>query len=157
PDHAADQQLRRELVLQRGRRVDALGDEDDRERVRARPEEERDLPPHVALDEVPVALDDAAEADELVSDSCCSLGDHYANTSRSLSPSVPSANVRPVAAKNASSSVSTRNRSLTSSTGSRNSSSPRSSRPTRSASASASSMSWVQSRIVASCSVRISR
>src|SRR5262249_36829308 len=107
PDHAADEQLRRELVLQRRRRVDSLRDEHNRERVRARPEEEGDLPPDVALDEVPVALDDAAEADELVPDRCCSLRHHYANTSLSLSSSVSSSNVRPVAAKNASSSVST--------------------------------------------------
>ena len=47
-------------------RRDALGDEDDRERVRDRPDEERDVPPDVALDEVDVALDDAAEPDQLV-------------------------------------------------------------------------------------------
>ena len=41
----------------------ALRDEDDRERVRERPEEERELPPAVALDQVPVALDHAREGD----------------------------------------------------------------------------------------------
>ena len=47
-------------------RLDALADEDDRERVRDRPDEERDVPPDVAADEVHVALEDAAEADQLV-------------------------------------------------------------------------------------------
>src|SRR5207247_5811304 len=57
---------------------DALRDEDDRERVRGRPEEERDLPPGVALDEVPVALDHPVEADELVPK--CPRGFSHANT-----------------------------------------------------------------------------
>src|SRR5947208_14565349 len=131
--------------------MDAIRDEHNRERVHTPPEEERDLPPDVALDEVPVALDDTAEPDELVTNCCCSLGDHYAITSRSLSSSVSSSKLRPVAAKNASSSVSTPKRFLTSSTGSRNSSSPRPSSPTRPARLSASAMSCVQSRLVASC------
>src|SRR5207249_5548716 len=142
-------------VLQCRRRADAFRDEDDRQRVGARPEEERELPPDVALDEVPVPLDDAAEPDELVADDCCRYADHYAITSRSLSSSVSSSKVRPVAAKNASSSVSTPKRSFTSSTGSRKISSPRSRIPTRSASDSASTMSCVQSRMVASWSARI--
>ena len=66
--------------------LDALGDEDDRERVRGRPDEERELPPRVALDQVPVALEDAAEPDELVTERlCCST--HQAHTS--LSSSLP--------------------------------------------------------------------
>jgi hypothetical protein len=50
PHDRSDQQDRGQLVdvdLAAGR-LDALGDEDDRERVRGRPEEERDLPPRVA-------------------------------------------------------------------------------------------------------------
>src|SRR5205814_56064 len=68
PDHGADEQDRRHAVdvdvAALG--LDALGDEDDRERVRDRPEEERDVPPDVALDQVDVALDHAAEPDELM-------------------------------------------------------------------------------------------
>src|SRR5207344_403000 len=52
--------------------------EHDRERVRSRPEEERDLPPRVALDEIPVALDHPVEADELVPQ--CGGGASHANT-----------------------------------------------------------------------------
>src|SRR5262249_12181751 len=159
PDDAADQELRRERVLLGLRDVDAARDEDDRQRVGDRPEQERDVPEQVALRQVEVALDDAGEPDQLVPDRLrarqrCA---HYANTSRSLSSSVSSSNVRPVAAKKASSRVSTPKRSFTSSTGSRKSRRPRSSRPTRSASASASPMSCVHSRIVASCSARTSR
>ena len=47
------------------RRLDALRDEDDRQRVRDGPDEPGDVPPDVALGEVGVALDDAAGADEL--------------------------------------------------------------------------------------------
>src|SRR5439155_20999080 len=102
-----DQQLGRELVPFGGRHVDAARDEDDRERVRDRPEQERDVPPNVALDEVDVALDDAGEPDQLVTDRSARRGGDHANTSRSLSSSVSSSNERPVAVKNASSSVST--------------------------------------------------
>ena len=49
---------------------DALGDEDDRQRVGDRPDEEGDVPPDVALDQVDVALDDADEADHLVTERC---------------------------------------------------------------------------------------
>src|SRR5581483_329527 len=157
PDDGADQELRRQPVdvdLPAGR-LDALADEDDRQRVRDRPDEEGELPPGVALDQVPVALDDPREADQLVPDACGERG-HQANTSRSASSS-SSSNVRPVAAKNASSSVATPKRSFTCSTGSRKSSSPRSRIPIRSASSSASAMSCVQSRIVESCWARISR
>ena len=105
PDHGADEQDRRHLVdvdLPAGG-LDALGDEDDRERVRDRPDEERDVPPDVALDEVDVALDDAGEADELVAERLRPLPAHHSSSSSSL---VSSSNARPVAAKNASSSVS---------------------------------------------------
>src|SRR5205807_7330585 len=101
-------------------------DEDDRERVRDRPHEERDVPQQVALREIDVPLDDSAEADELVAKRECELT-HQPNTSRCSSSSCSSSSkARPVAAKNASSSVSTPNRRFTSSTGSRKSSSPRS-------------------------------
>jgi len=40
-------------------------DEHDRERVRDGPDEERELPQAVALDQVGVALDDAREGDRL--------------------------------------------------------------------------------------------
>src|SRR5207302_5310447 len=129
--------------------VDRAGDEHDRERVRDRPDHEREVPEEVALGEVDVALDDAAEADQLAAQRRSYCG--HPNTSLISSSSVcSSSNVRPVAAKNASSSVWTPYRRLTSATGSRNSSWPRSSSPTRSARASASPMSCVQSRIVAS-------
>src|SRR5439155_20230406 len=59
----------------------AFRDEDDRERVRRGPEEERDLPPRVALDQVPVALDHPVQADELVTKRCSRLS--HANTPRS--------------------------------------------------------------------------
>ena len=87
-------------------RLDPLRDEDDRERVRDRPDEERQIPPDVAAGEVDVALDDAAEPDQVVLEIHCH-GSHQANTSLSSSSSSPpsSSNVRPVAAKNASSSV----------------------------------------------------
>ena len=64
PDDGADQQRRhRRVDVERAAgRLDALRDEDDRERVRDRPDEERDVPPDVALGEVDVALDDAAAA-----------------------------------------------------------------------------------------------
>ena len=78
PDDGADEQGRRHLVdvdLPAGR-LDALRDEDDRQRVRDRPEEERDVPPDVALDEVDVALEDAGEADQLVAKNCRCAG-HY--------------------------------------------------------------------------------
>ena len=72
PDDGADQQDRGHPVDVdlAARRLDPLGDEDDRERVRDRPEEERDVPPDVALDEVHVALDDPGEADQLVAQGC---------------------------------------------------------------------------------------
>ena len=83
-------------------RLDALGDEDDRQRVRDRPDEERDVPPDVALDEVDVPLDDSGEADQLVPEGC--------GCAAALPPLVllgfSSSNGLPVAAKNASSSVS---------------------------------------------------
>src|SRR5207253_7854909 len=111
PDHGADQQCRRRAVdveLPAGG-VDALCDEHDRQRVRERPDKERELPPGVALDEVGVALEDAREADELMPEgrSCAS----HANTPLSAS-SFSCSNSRPVAAKNASSSVSEPNRSF---------------------------------------------
>ena len=48
--------------------ADAARDEHDRERVRDRPEQEREVPEEVALRQVQVALDDPVEADELVAD-----------------------------------------------------------------------------------------
>src|SRR5947207_2330112 len=152
PDHGADQEDRRQPVLRVRCEPDRLRDEDHRERVRDRPDEERELPPDVALDEVPVALDDAPEPDQLVANTC-GYGGHACITSSWRS----SSNARPVAAKNACSSVSTPYRSLISSGDSRQSSLPASRMPTRSASVSASARSWVQSRIVVSCIVRISR
>ena len=68
PDHAADEQLRRELVLRGRREVDAARDEHDRERVGDRPEQEREVPEEVALRQVQVALDDAVEPDQLVAE-----------------------------------------------------------------------------------------
>ena len=99
PDHGADQQDRGDLLdvdVAAGRR-DALRDEDDRERVRDRPDKERDVPPDVALDEVDVPLDHAAEPDQLVAQ-------RKAHGSHDGSP--PFSNAWPLAAKNASSSVS---------------------------------------------------
>ena len=94
--------------------VDAARDEHDRQRVRDRPEQEREIPEEVALGQVEVALDDAVEADQLVAkhaparEGRCRRVAHHANTSLSSSSSVCSSSyVRPVAAKNASSSVST--------------------------------------------------
>ena len=106
PDHGPDQQDRRQLadVDLAARRLDPAGDEHDRERVGCRPEEERKLPPGVALDQVPVPLDDPAEPDQLVTDGHGNRS-HQAYTSRSSSSSASCSNERPVAAKNASSSV----------------------------------------------------
>src|SRR6185437_10802783 len=100
PDHGADEQDRRDPVdVDRpARRRDALGDEDDRERVRDRPEEERDVPPDVALDQVDVALDHAAEPDELVAQ-------REAHGAHQSSPPSPFSKAWPLAAKNASSRV----------------------------------------------------
>src|SRR5262249_34553617 len=90
-------------------RLDPFGDEHDRERVRERPDEERELPPEVALDQVPVALDDACERDRLVAQRTAEhqrAGNRaHANTPL-LASSSSSPNARPVAAKTASSSVS---------------------------------------------------
>src|SRR6185312_6787226 len=100
PDDRPDEQDRGHLVdvdlAAAG--LDALGDEDDRERVRDRPDEEGDVPPDVALDEVDVPLDDAGEADQLVAEGCC-CARHYFSSSSGFS----SSNALPVAAKNASS------------------------------------------------------
>ena len=77
PDDSADEQCRRQAldVDAAARGLHALADEDDRERVGDRPDEERDVPPDVALDQVDVALEDAGEPDELVTENrCCSLG-----------------------------------------------------------------------------------
>src|SRR4029453_10597442 len=135
---------------------DPLCDEDDRQRVRERPDEEGELPPGVALDEAGGSAQGAGEADQLVPEGCCCPS--HANTPLSASTSSLSCpNSRPVAAKNASSSVSERNRALSSSTGSRQSRRPPVRIPTRSASASASARSCVQSRIVASWAAQTSR
>src|SRR3954454_9119267 len=157
PHHRADQQDRRQTVDVDLAAFgdDALGDEDDRQRVGRGPEEERDLPPCVAPDQVPVSLDHSVQADELVTHCCCSFS--HANTPLSASSSFSSSNVRPVAAKNASSRVSTPYCSFTMSAGASAISFPRSRMPTRSASTSASRRSCVQSRIVASWVVQTSR
>src|SRR5207244_13143154 len=106
PDDGADEQHRCEPVLLCGGQVDRAGDEHDRERVRDRPDHEREVPEEVALGEVDVALDDAAEADQLAAQRRGYCG--HPNTSLISSSSVcSSSNVRPVAAKNASSSVCT--------------------------------------------------
>src|SRR6266567_7536137 len=115
-------------------------DEDDRECVRDRPDHERQVPEEVALREIDVPLDDPEQADELVAHLYGVLA--HANTSRYSSSPFSSSNSRPVAAKNASSSVATPKRRFTSSTGSRKSRRPRSRIPIRSASVSASAMSW---------------
>src|SRR6202007_816735 len=98
------------------RQVRRTGDEDDRERVRDRPDHEREVPQEVPLREVDVPLDDPEQADELVAHLHCVLT--HANTSlySSSSPWPSLSNSRPVAAKNASSSVSTPKRLFTSST-----------------------------------------
>src|SRR5205823_13125212 len=157
PDRRADEQPRRQRVL--GGRMQACRtrDEDDRECLSERPDHEGQAPQEGSLREVDVPLDDPEQADELVAHLDGVLT--HANTSRySSSSSWPSfSNSRPVAAKNACSSVGTPKRRFTSSTGSRKSSRPRSRIPTRSASVSASAMSCVQRRIVASCSVRTAR
>src|SRR5207302_10267657 len=145
---------RRQRVLSGRMQARRARDEDDRERVRDRPDHERQVPQEIALREVDVPLDDSEQADELVAHLDCVLA--HANTSRySSSSSWPSfSNSRPVAAKNASSRVLTPKRRFTSSTGSRKSSRPRSRMPTRSARVSASDMSCVPSKIVAACSAR---
>src|SRR5439155_21699807 len=106
PDDRADEQLRRELVLLRRRNADRARDEDDRERVRDRPDHEREIPEEVALGEIDVALDDAAEPDELLTKRR-SDGGHPNTSLYSSSSSASSSKARPVAAKNACSSVST--------------------------------------------------
>src|SRR5260370_534988 len=106
PDDRADEQARRESVLPRRREMHRARDEHDRERVRNRPDHEREVPQEVALREIDVALDDAAEADQLAPQRRGYCG--HPNTSL-ISPSTsPSCSkTRPVAAKNASSSVCT--------------------------------------------------
>ena len=105
PDHGADQQHRGQPVLLGGREARGLRDEDDRERVRDRPDEERELPHRVALDEVPVPLDDPVAGRSARGGLRAAIGSHAVTSSSSSCRS--SSNVRPVAAKNASSSVST--------------------------------------------------
>src|SRR6202007_2396581 len=112
PDDRSDEQDRGELVLLGRRQVLDARDEHDRERVRDRPDHERDVPEDVSLREIDVALDEPHEADELVAHRRA-YGRH-ANTSLNLSSWSSSSNVRPVAAKNASSSVSTPKRRFTS-------------------------------------------
>ena len=103
PDDGAHEQDRRHLVDVDlpAAGLDALGDEHDRERVRDRPDEERDVPPDVALDEVDVPLDDSGEADQLVAEGCGCARHYFSSSSR-----FSSSNDLPVAAKNASSSFS---------------------------------------------------
>src|SRR5207253_6887910 len=90
PDDCADQQRgsRTVDVELAARSVDPLSDEDDRQRVRQRPDEERELPPDVALDEVGVPLEHAGEADQLVTEG--RGGSSHANTPLSASSSSPS-------------------------------------------------------------------
>src|SRR5438067_13872635 len=66
PDRRADEQSRRQPVLAGGGQVLRTRDEDDRERVRDRPDHEREIPEEVALREIDVPLDDPEQADELV-------------------------------------------------------------------------------------------
>src|SRR5204863_4639136 len=102
------EQRGRERVLLRRRQPRGTRDEHDRERVRDRPDHEREIPEEVAPREIDVALDDAAETDELLPERH-SDGGHQPNTSLYSSSSLcSSSKVRPVAAKNASSSVPTR-------------------------------------------------
>src|SRR5204862_5049339 len=98
--------------------LDAFGDEDDRERVRERPDEEGQLPPRVALDEVRVPLEHSRQPDQLVAEGYG--GASHAKTPLSASSSSCScSNSRPVAAKKASSSVSALSRTFSSSVGCR--------------------------------------
>src|SRR4029079_17073932 len=149
PDDRPDQERgRRAVDVDRAAGgLDPLRDEDDRERVGDRPDEEREVPVDVAPREVDVPLDDAGQADQLMLE--LEGGRSHARTllsSASISSS-SSSNPRPVAAKNASSSVSASNWAFSCSAGSSASSRPRSRIPTRPASASASPRSWVQRRI----------
>ena len=80
PDHAADEQLRLELVARGRREADAAGDEHDRQGVRDRPEQEREIPQDVALDEVEVPLDDAVQRDRLVRGSAPAASGRYRRT-----------------------------------------------------------------------------
>src|SRR5947209_20168591 len=89
PDHRADQQ-------RRGRAFDvemaagclpSLGDEHDRQGVGHRPEEECELPPAVALDQVRVSLDHAHQADELAPEWMLFADDHELTSSSSSSSS----------------------------------------------------------------------
>ncbi len=87
----------------------ALGDKDDRERIGDRVQEPRQLPPREAADQVHVALDDAGEADHLAAERPLLGPDHALTSSISsvaVSSSGSSSNDRPVAFRNACSSVS---------------------------------------------------
>ena len=134
------------------RGLDAVGDEHDRERVGDRPDEERELPPAVALDQVGVALDHAERARSPAAGRRA-RGAHHAASSSSL-----------VLERRGRSRPGTRPRACPRRSGARSaaggssaSSRPRSRIPTRSASASASAMSCVHSSVVVSCSRRTSR
>src|SRR5262249_13683755 len=121
PDHGADQQHDGRLVdvdaATAG--LDALGDEHDRQRVGDGVQEPRELPPGEPADQVDVALDDAGEADQLTPKLALLLApkrvlfgvDHagtFSSSSWPSSSSRSSSNSRPVAFRNACSSVSAR-------------------------------------------------
>src|SRR5437773_1281758 len=98
PDDSTDEEGGRRTVdvdLAAGG-LDPLRDEDDRQGVGERPDEERELPPAVALDQVPVALDDATERDGLVAKRRDRSRDRaHANTPLSASSSSSSSKDRP--------------------------------------------------------------
>ena len=103
PDDRADQQDRRlALDVERAAAgLDAVGDEDDRQRVGDRPDEERELPPAVALDQVGCCARPRRAGRWPAAErawSRCASG-------RLLVVVLASSSARPVAARNASSSV----------------------------------------------------
>src|SRR6185437_5968666 len=81
--------------------LDALGAEHDRDGVRHGVEEPGQLPPDEHADQIRVSLDDAGEADQLAAERTRGLAPHACTSS-----SASSSKLRPVAAMNASSSVS---------------------------------------------------
>src|SRR6478752_5496433 len=85
--------------------LDALRDEHDRERVCDGVQKPGQLPPGESPDQVHVALDDAGEADQLTPQRASLLRADHAGTPLRLSSS-SSSNERPVAFRNACSSVS---------------------------------------------------
>ena len=156
PDHRADEEAGREPFSARRGTMHGAGDEHDRERVRDRPEHEREVPEEVAPREVDVPLDDPAEADELVHDAAACepasrrspLCEHLPLSSSSV---VLGVELAPGGREECLLEGLDAEAPLHVVDRLEEEQPPRSSSPTRSASASASFMSWVQSRIVASC------